>query len=109
MDALIGAANVHATASCVVAAVSATKRSVALELAGEGGGDRVPVGNVTIPPNHAVPRPGDVVEVRYLYAYPGGSLYQPLYLGRRDDVKPEECLLSQLKFKAAAGDGDEDA
>jgi bifunctional non-homologous end joining protein LigD len=29
-----------------------------------------------------------------------GVLYQPVYLGPRDDVDPGECLVSQLKFKA---------
>jgi hypothetical protein len=27
-------------------------------------------------------------------------MYQPVYLGLRDDVDPGECLASQLKFKA---------
>ena len=44
---------------------------------------------------------GAVVEVRYLYAYRESlCLYQPVYLGPRDDVEPGECLVSQLKFKA---------
>jgi bifunctional non-homologous end joining protein LigD len=42
-----------------------------------------------------------VVEVRYLYAYRDSlALYQPVYLGPRDDVDAGECLVSQLKFKA---------
>jgi hypothetical protein len=44
------------------------------------------VGSVTIPPSHTVPAAGSIVEVRYLYAYEGGSLYQPVYLGIRDDI-----------------------
>jgi bifunctional non-homologous end joining protein LigD len=97
----------YATASCLVAGANAGRRSVALELyaAGRGVG-RVGVGSVTIPPNHAVPSRGDIVEVRYLHAYPGGSLYQPVYLGRRDDVAPDACDLAQLKYKPAAGGGD---
>ena len=62
-------------------------------------GDPVDVGNVSVPPNRPVPAPGAVVEVRYLYAYPGGSLYQPVYLGVRDDVTPAECGARQLKYK----------
>jgi len=58
-----------------------------------------PVGNVTIPPNQPVPNLGAVVEVRYLYAYPDGSLYQPVYLGERSDVDVTECVVSQMKFK----------
>lgn len=89
----------YATASCIVAARSATRRSVSLEMLDRTA--RVAIGRVTIPPNHVVPAQGEVVEVRYLYAYPGGSLYQPVYLGRRDDVDIAGCSVSQLKFKAA--------
>ena len=48
-----------------------------------------------------IPPAGTIVEVRYLYAYPGGRLYQPVYLGPRDDVPPVACSMSQLKIKAA--------
>ena len=41
---------------------------------------------------------GDMVEIKYLYAYKGGSLYQPQYLGIRDD-KDTPDKESQLKFK----------
>ena len=75
-----------ATASCIVAKVNGTKRSVALALL--DGGKRVAVGNVTIPPSQPIPKAGSVVEVRYLYAYPGGSLFQPVCLGQRDDIEP---------------------
>jgi len=40
-----------------------------------------------------------IIEVRYLYAYKGGNLYQPTYLGVRDDISFEDCLISQLKYK----------
>jgi len=85
------------TCSCVVAAVNA-RRSVALALDGVG------VGNVGIPPNAVMPEPGQVVEIRYLYvAGPGGSLYQPVYLGIRDDIGAEACGFGNqhLKYKAA--------
>ena len=95
-----------ATASCIVAGGNGTKRSVALALL--EGGRRVRVGNVTIPPRQPIPGAGAVVEVRYLYAYPGGSLFQPVYLGVRDDVGPEACTAGQLKYKAPADD-EEDA
>jgi len=87
----------HETASFIVAKVNG-KRSVALTVF-----DRdkvVPVGNVTIPPNHEVPQVGAIVEVRYLYAYRGGSIFQPVYLGLRDDIRSEECTVDQLKYKA---------
>jgi bifunctional non-homologous end joining protein LigD len=87
-----------ATASCIVAKVNGTKRSVALELL--DGSKRVAVGNVTIPPSQPIPKAGSVLEVRYLYcAGPGGSLYQPVCLGVRDDVGPEGCTITQLKYK----------
>ena len=77
----------------------AGKRSVPLELI-DASGARVPAGNVTIPPNHSIPEPGGVVEVRYLYALEqSGSVYQPVYLGPRDDIPPGECTVDQLKFK----------
>ena len=88
----------YATASCIVATVNGNKRSVSLDLF--NGDHRVGVGSVTIPPNQPIPRAGDIVEVRYLYAYPGGSLYQPVYLGVRDDIAAECCALNQLKLKA---------
>jgi hypothetical protein len=28
-------------------------------------------------------------------------VYQPTLLGRREDIDPEECTVSQLKFKAS--------
>ena len=99
-----------ATASCRVAAVNAGRRSVAVELLDEGDGRWVGVGNVTVPLNYPVPAKGDIVEVRYLYAYLGGSLYQPVYLGRRDDVGASACGVGQLKLKpvdADTGDGGE--
>jgi bifunctional non-homologous end joining protein LigD len=93
-----------ATVSCIVARSSRTKRSVALELL--DGDRRVGVGNVTIPGKAPIPAVGSIVEVRYLYAYPGGSLFQPVCLGARDDISTEACTVSQLKYKAAEDDGD---
>ena len=74
-----------------------TQRSVGVSLIDDTGWRSV--GNVTIPPNHAVPATGSVVEVRYLYATPGVTLYQPVYLGERTDVESDECVTAQLKFK----------
>lgn len=88
-----------ASLSAVVAKLNA-QRSVEIRLLGKDGW--VTAGNVTIPPNHEVPRVGWVVEVRYLYAFPeSGIVYQPVYLGPRTDVEPTECIVAQLKFKAA--------
>ena len=61
----------------------------------------MPAGNVTIPPNHEIPTTGQVVECRYLYAFrESGSIYQPVYLGARDDITSDECTTAQLKYKA---------
>jgi bifunctional non-homologous end joining protein LigD len=90
-----------ATLSAVVAKLN-QQRSVGLRLLNHEGWQAV--GNVTIPPNQPVPNVGAVVEVRYLYAFPDGSLFQPVYLGERSDVDVTECGVSQLKFKAAEED-----
>ncbi|WP_397385201.1 WGR domain-containing protein [Prosthecobacter sp.] len=88
----------HETASFIVTKVN-DKRSVSLILF-EGNKVR-PAGNVTIPPNHDVPVPGTVVECRYLYAFKeSGSIYQPVYLGARSDIRAAECTTAQLKYKA---------
>jgi bifunctional non-homologous end joining protein LigD len=87
-----------ATLSAIVAKVNA-RRSVEISLL--KGRSLISCGNVTIPANHDIPKIGAVVEVRYLYAYrESHALYQPVYLGPRDDVDPGECLASQLKYKA---------
>jgi bifunctional non-homologous end joining protein LigD len=63
-------------------------------------------GNVTIPPNQPIPPVGAVVEVRYLYAFRGGSVYQPVYIGERDDIDASACVADQLKFKREESDDD---
>jgi bifunctional non-homologous end joining protein LigD len=96
----------YATASFICSGQNGLKRSVSLVLL-DGSKVPVPVGSVTIPPNHKVPVEGAIVEVRYLYAFPGGSIFQSIYLGERSDVDAGECLLSQLKFKAGTVDDEE--
>ena len=93
----------YATCSAVVAKIN-EKRSVELCLL--NGKGWISVGNITIPSNFDVPEVGTVIEVRYLYAFrESNALYQPVYLGPRQDVEQHECVLSQLKYK---GTGDED-
>jgi bifunctional non-homologous end joining protein LigD len=60
----------------------------------------IEIGNCSIPPNKAVPEVGSLIEVKYLYAYPGGDLIQPQYQGVRDDLTDEACVISQLIYKA---------
>jgi len=90
-----------AEASVVVTSIN-DKRSVAMGVLNPSmsKSDLTHVGSVTIPPNHDIPKVGQIIDVRYLYAYEGGSLYQPIYKGQRDDVNLNECLMSRLKFKA---------
>jgi bifunctional non-homologous end joining protein LigD len=86
------------TASFVVISRNSTKRSVILGL--YDGDQLVPAGNVTIPPNHPVPAPHEVCECQYLHAFKdSGSIYQPVYLGKRCDIPTSECVVEQLKFK----------
>jgi len=84
------------TASVIVSKVN-DKRSVGMSLLDEG--NEVFVGNVTISVNKEVPKERAIIEVRYLYAYKGGSLYQPTFLQTRTDMDEQDCLLSQLKYK----------
>lgn len=82
------------TGSFMVCRINPDKRSVGVEHHG------IEIGNVTIPANKEVPKLGDVVEIRYLYAFKGGSLYQPVFLNVRDDLEPSDCILQQLKYRA---------
>jgi bifunctional non-homologous end joining protein LigD len=85
------------SASVVVTAQNG-KRSVKIGL--YDGTRMVSAGNVTIPVGVEIPEVGQIVEVRYLYAFPeSGALFQPVYLGIRDDIEESECSVSQLKFK----------
>lgn len=87
----------YATASLRVARQN-DRRSVGLEALDRGAW--VDVGNVTIPPNAAIPSVGSIVEIRYLYAFAGGAVYQPTYLGPRGDIVESECVASQLKLRS---------
>jgi bifunctional non-homologous end joining protein LigD len=93
-----------ATASVIVLGHNPDKRSVRMGLYGEDPTDptEIPVGNVTIGGAIPIPPVGSVIEVRYLYAFKGGSLFQPIYLGERDDIDPRDCSIDQLKYKQEA-------
>ena len=94
------------SASCCVMEVNQGKRSVKIGLIDSSVHPDVkqeailiPVGNVTIPPNYDVPDARDIVEVEYLHAYRGESLYQPMYHGKRTDLDLNDCATNQLKYK----------
>jgi len=85
-------------ATCKVLLQNGDRRSVSLAVMRDQEA-YIPIGNCTIPANHAIPAPGALVEIEYLYAYPnGGSLYQPQYKGTRPD-KTSADEYSSLKFK----------
>lgn len=89
----------YKTASVVVASIN-DKRSINMIV--KDNGDNVAVGACSIPANHKIPQVSDVVEIRYLYAYKGGSLYQPTYIGKRTDIDRDECVIEQLEYKRAS-------
>lgn len=85
--------------TCIVLSQHETKSSIALGLL-DAQGQMVGVGNCTIPQNVAMPSPGDRVDISYLYAFEGGSLYQPVFrMVRNDEVDRDECTLDRLQYK----------
>lgn len=95
-----------AEATCRVTQGRIGKASIGLELQDGVEGPWVGVGNVTVPANRTMPVTGALVEVRYLYAEPGGSLFQPLLKGVRTDITEEAAQMMQLKYK---GQGEPEA
>lgn len=92
-------------ATCQVSAHNEKgKRSVYIQML--DGEELIDVGKVTILPNFEIPKIGEMVEVRYLYKHVHGSLYQPIYLGVRDD-KDTPDQLNSLKVKEGIEDEEE--
>lgn len=87
----------YKTATTKVTAVSKAKRSV--EMSVLDGNNWIFIGKVTVPSNQNVPEVGSYIEVRYLYALEGGSLFQPTLLSERTDVDDSDAKASQLVFK----------
>jgi len=87
-----------ATATVQVVKTNPVKRSVLVAVF-DAMGNSIEIGNVTVYPNQTIPVPGSIVEVKYLYYFPKGSLFQPVLIGERDDMTLEDCTLSQLKEK----------
>lgn len=73
------------------------KNSFVMEML--SGGNWIEVGNCTFYPTILVPEPKKLYEVEYLYAFEGGSIFQPVLKEKRTDVDAEECIVSQLKYK----------
>ena len=97
------------SATVLVCSLSASKRSVQVG-AYDATSQLVTMCSVTIPPNAAMPRPGDLAEVLYLYAFPAShALAQPVWKGLRTDQTLGACVLSQLTYKSVSGrDEDEE-
>jgi bifunctional non-homologous end joining protein LigD len=88
----------YATATVQVKAHN-DQRSVQITVLDESGA-MADIGNVTIPPNAAMPPVLTQIEVRYLYAYRNGSLYQPTFSRQRPDMAAEDCdQRTKLKYK----------
>lgn len=97
-----------ADATCRVTEGRDGKRSVGLELL-DADGAWTAVGNVTVPPSVDIPAPGSLVDVKYLYAYPGGSLFQPAFKGLRSDIPESDCRIDRLKIKGEGPRVEEDS
>lgn len=84
-------------ASVLVTKVN-TKRSVAIAVFDDNG-TQIKLGNVTIPPNKAIPAVNDIIEVRFLTCLKGGSLYQPTFKeNRSDEIDESSCVESQIVY-----------
>ena len=88
-----------ASLSAIVSEEETGKSSFASYVLDATTGERVDLGRCSAL-GKVAPKVGDVVEIKYLYAYKGGKLIQQSLLGIRDDVSPNECTTKQLKYKA---------
>lgn len=87
----------YKTATVKVSSLTKNKRSVQMSVL--DGKSFTEIGSVTIAVNQEMPKVGDYLEVRYLYAYKGGSLYQPTFLFSRTDVVDSDARIEQLEYK----------
>jgi len=86
-----------ATATVKVTGARSGKRSVSISVLNDQD-NFIGVGNVTVPANKDIPSENEYIEVRYLYYYALGSLFQPTFLRLRTD-KNEADKVGQLKLK----------
>lgn len=85
------------SATCMVFSNHPTKRSIGLAV--YDGDQVIHIGNCTVPIKYNIPEVESLVEIKYLYAYKGGSLFEPSYKGERDDLGDSAADISQLKYK----------
>jgi len=75
------------------------KQSVAIALFDETG-KLIPSGDVKIRNSRFKLAEGMVIDVRYTHAFPKTHhISQPVMISVRDDLQPESCLISQLRYK----------
>lgn len=96
------------TATVRVKSQQKNKRSVNIEILNEQS-QWIDLGKVTIPANAQIPEPQELIEVRYLYAYPNGALAQPNYIMTRDDLCDIDCKISQLVYKSEEQHDEDDS
>ena len=95
------------TCTCRVSGINEKgKRSVYIQALDDK--KEVEVGKVTVLPNFEMPEVGTLVEVKYLYRHVHGALYQPIYLGVRDDLD-EPDQVKTLKVKEGVDLDDEES
>lgn len=82
------------TADVIVTARDVGGKNAQFAVMGDEGG-LIPVGGCSMIGKPDA-RPGDVIEVKYLYMAVGGALYQPRMIGIRSDKLPEECRMDQF-------------
>ncbi len=86
-----GKYKLYETVTVICGGQNGVKRSVSIFCLDDAG-SKVAIGNVTIPPNVAMPQDGSLIEVRYLYRVgPQGDLFQPTF----DKPRPD-CILADV-------------
>jgi hypothetical protein len=86
----------YSECSIIVVQGRKNKASIGMELLNNGIREFVGYCSCSLYP---LPPINSIAEIKYLYAYKGGCLYQPSFKEPRDDVSIEECTTSQLKYK----------
>ena len=74
------------------------KRSVSLGAYDERG-NLVNCGDVKIRNKYFRVKEGMIIDVRYMHAFSSHLVYQPRMVAIRDDLQPDACTLSQLRYK----------